>query len=148
VTLARDRLDDFRGFLNDALEAAVEAARRDDALILDATVGGRGVCLDLLRRVEQAGPFGQGNPEPLFALPEQQIAYAQIVGADHVRARLRSRDGATVDAIAFRAMHSPLGEALLKGDGAQLHVAAKLSGNFFRGVERVETRIIDVARVQ
>lgn len=148
VTLARDRLDDFRGFLNEALEAAVEAARRDDALILDATVGGRGVCLDLLRRVEQAGPFGQGNPEPLFALPEQQIAYAQIVGADHVRARLRSRDGATVDAIAFRAMHSPLGEALLKGDGAQLHVAAKLSGNFFRGVERVETRIIDAARVQ
>jgi single-stranded-DNA-specific exonuclease len=147
VTLARDRLDDFRAFLNEALEAAVEAARLDDALILDATVAGRGVCLDLLRRVEQAGPFGQGNPEPLFALPEQQVTYAQIVGADHVRARLRSRDGATVDAIAFRAMHSPLGEALLKGDGA-LHVAAKLSGNFFRGVERVETRIIDVARVQ
>jgi single-stranded-DNA-specific exonuclease len=148
VTLAGDRVEDFRAFLNEALEAAVEAARLDDALILDATLAGRGVCLDLLRRVERAGPFGQGNPEPVFALPEQQIAFAQTVGADHVRARLRSRDGAMVDAIAFRAAHSPLGEALLKGDGAQLHVAARLACNVFRGVERVETRIVDAARIQ
>ncbi|MFZ3179077.1 MAG: single-stranded-DNA-specific exonuclease RecJ [Methylocystis silviterrae] len=148
VTLARDKIDDFRAFLDEALAESVEAARLDDALVVDAAVAGRGVCLELLRRVERAGPFGQGNPEPLFALPEQQVTFAQTVGADHVRARLRSRDGATVDAIAFRAVHSPLGEALLRGDGAQLHVAAKLSRNVFRGIERVETRIVDLARVQ
>lgn len=148
VTLAQGKIDEFRAFLDEALEASVEAARLDDALVVDAAVAGRGVCLELLRRVEQAGPFGQGNPEPLFALPEQQVTFAQTVGADHVRARLRSRDGATVDAIAFRAMHSPLGEALLRRDGAQLHVAAKLSRNVFRGIERVETRIVDLARVQ
>ncbi|RNJ50164.1 single-stranded-DNA-specific exonuclease RecJ [Methylocystis hirsuta] len=148
VTLARGKIDDFRAFLDEALAASVEAARLDDALVLDAAVAGRGVSLELLRRVERAGPFGQGNPEPLFALPEQQVTFAQTVGADHVRARLRSRDGATVDAIAFRALHSPLGEALLRGDGAQLHVAAKLSRNVFRGIERVETRIVDLARVQ
>ncbi len=148
VTLARGKIDEFRAFLDEALEASVEAARLDDALVVDAAVAGRGVCLELLRRVERAGPFGQGNPEPLFALPEQQITFAQTVGADHVRARLRSRDGATVDALAFRAVQSPLGEALLKRDGAQLHVAAKLSRNVFRGIERVETRIVDLARVQ
>ncbi|MFO1104404.1 MAG: single-stranded-DNA-specific exonuclease RecJ [Methylocystis sp.] len=148
VTLARDRVDDFRVFLNETLEASVEAARREDALILDGALAGRGVSLDLLRRVERAGPFGQGNPEPIFVLPEQQVAFARIVGADHVRARLRSRDGATVDAIAFRAANSPLGGALLKGEGAAFHVAAKLSGNVFRGVERVETRIVDLARAQ
>jgi single-stranded-DNA-specific exonuclease len=148
VTLARDRLDEFRVFLNESLEAAVEAARRDDALVVDAALAGRGVSLELLRRLERAGPFGQGNPEPLFALPEQQVAFAQTVGTDHVRARLRSRDGATVDAIAFGVASSPLGEALLRGDGAPFHVAAKLSCNVFRGIERVETRIVDLARVQ
>jgi single-stranded-DNA-specific exonuclease len=148
LTLTQGKIDEFRAFLDEALEASVEAARLDDALVVDAAVAGRGVCLELLRRVEQAGPFGQGNPEPLFALPEQQVTFAQTVGADHVRARLRSRDGATVDAIAFRAMHSPLGEALLRRDGAQLHVAARLSRNVFRGIERVETRIVDLARVQ
>ncbi|MBM3625764.1 MAG: single-stranded-DNA-specific exonuclease RecJ, partial [Alphaproteobacteria bacterium] len=148
ATLTRDKVGDFRAFLNEALEADVAAARLDDALVLDAALAGRGVSLDLLRRVERAGPFGQGNPEPLFALPEQQVAFAQTVGSDHVRARLRSRDGATVDAIAFGAASSPLGDALLRGERTQFHVAAKLSGSVFRGVERVETRIVDLARVQ
>ncbi len=146
VTVARDRIDDLRAFMNDALEASVEAARSDDALMVDAALAGRGVSLELVRRVEQAGPFGQGNPEPLFALPEQQVAYASIVGSEHVRARLRSGDGAMVDAIAFRAANSPLGDALLRGQGQRLHVAARLSCNVFRGVERVETRIVDAAQ--
>ncbi len=147
VTVARDRVEQLRAFLNDTLADAVETVRGADALVIDAALTGRGVNLDLLRRVEKAGPFGQGNPEPLFALPEQRIADASIVGEKHVRVRLRSGDGASVDAIAFRAVDTPLGEALLRGRGERLHVAARLSANHFRGVERVETRIADLARV-
>jgi single-stranded-DNA-specific exonuclease len=106
------------------------------------------VTLDLLRRVEKAGPFGQGNPEPVFALPEQRLTDAMVVGEHHVRARLRSGDGASVEAIAFRCVGSPLGDALLRGRGDLFHVAARLSANSFRGVERVETRLVDLARVQ
>lgn len=148
VTLARGRLDEFRSYLNDALADAVDAARDADALVIDAAVSGRGVNIDLLRRVERAGPYGQGNPEPLFALPEQRLADAMVVGENHVRARLRSGDGATVEAIAFRAIGSPIGDALLRGRGEVFHVAARVSANHFRGVERVETRIADLARVQ
>ncbi|PPD42506.1 MAG: single-stranded-DNA-specific exonuclease RecJ [Methylocystis sp.] len=146
VTVARGRFDDLRAFLNETLADAVEAARDADALVIDAALTGRGVNLDLLRRVEKAGPFGQGNREPLFVLPEQQIADASVVGEKHVRVRLRSGDGASLDAIAFRAVETPLGEALLRGRGERFHVAARLSANTFRGVERVETRIVDLAR--
>lgn len=146
VTLARNRVGDFRAFLDDALGEAVETARGADALVIDASVSGRGVSLDLVRRVEKAGPFGQGNPEPVFALPEQRVVDAAIVGEAHVRARLRSGDGASVDAIAFRVVGSPLGDALLRGRGELFHVAARFSASQFRGVERVETRIADLAR--
>ena len=71
---------------------------------------------------------------------------AAIVGEAHVRARLRSGDGASVDAIAFRVVGSPLGDALLRGRGELFHVAARFSASQFRGVERVETRIADLAR--
>jgi single-stranded-DNA-specific exonuclease len=146
VTLERGRVGEFRAFLNDALAEAVEAARDADALVIDAALAGRGVSLDVLRRVESAGPYGQGNPEPLFALPEQRVTDATIVGENHIRARLRSGDGASVQAIAFRSVGSPLGDALLRGRGELFHVAARLSGNQFRGVEKVETRIVDLAR--
>jgi single-stranded-DNA-specific exonuclease len=148
VTLARERIADFTAFLNDTLAESVEKVRAADALVIDATLSARGVTLDLLRRVEKAGPFGQGNPEPVFALPEQRLTDAMVVGEHHVRARLRSGDGASVEAIAFRCVGSPLGDALLRGRGDLFHVAARLSANSFRGVERVETRLVDLAPVQ
>ncbi|CAJ0863187.1 Single-stranded-DNA-specific exonuclease RecJ [freshwater sediment metagenome] len=148
VTLAREKIADFTAFLNDTLAESVEKVRAADALVIDATLSARGVTLDLLRRVEKAGPFGQGNPEPVFALPEQRLTDAMVVGEHHIRARLRAGDGASVEAIAFRCVGSPLGDALLRGRGDLFHVAARLSANSFRGVERVETRLVDLAPVQ
>ncbi|RTL89024.1 MAG: single-stranded-DNA-specific exonuclease RecJ [Hyphomicrobiales bacterium] len=146
VTLTREKLADFRAFMDDALADAVEAARGADALVIDAALSARGVGLDLLRRVEKAGPFGQGNPEPVFVLPEHRLIDAMIVGERHIRARLRSGDGAALETIAFRCVGAPLGDALLKGRGELFHVAARLSPNSFRGVERVEARLVDMAR--
>jgi len=145
VTVARARLDDFRAFMNDILESQVATARQGDALLIDAAVTARGATLDLIRRVEQAGPFGQGNSEPVFVLPEHVVVDAGVVGADHVRVRLQAGDGARLDAIAFRAMGSQLGPALIEGRGRAFHVAARLSAGAYRGVERVETQIVDAA---
>ena len=145
VTIARARLDAFRDFLNGVLDAQVRAARDGDALPIDAALTARGVTLDLVRGLERAGPFGQGNPEPIFVLPEHVVVNAGVVGTDHVRARLQSGDGARLDAIAFRAAGGPLGQALLESQGRVLHVAARLSVGAFRGVERAETHIVDAA---
>jgi single-stranded-DNA-specific exonuclease len=145
ATVARKQLDAFRAFMNDALEDVVATARSDDVLMVDASLTARGATLDLTRRIEMAGPFGAGNPEPLLAFPNHRIVDASVVGSDHVRARLQAGDGARLDAIAFRAMGSELGPALLNGRGRSFHVAARLGVNFFRGSERVETRIVDLA---
>lgn len=146
VTLARDRIETFRAFMNEALEEDVERSRAGDALLVDAALTARGAGLDLARALERAGPFGAGNPEPLLVFPDHRIADAAVVGSDHVRARLQSGDGARLDAIAFRAVGTELGDALLRGRGQVLHVAARLGVKTFRGAERVETRIVDLAR--
>lgn len=145
VTLARDRLDAFRSFMNEELSEPVARARAGDALLVDGSLTARGASVDLARELERAGPFGAGNSEPLFVFPDHSIVDAGVVGADHVRARLQSGDGARVDAIAFRAAGTEIGEALLRGRGRSLHVAARLGIGAFRGVERAETRIIDLA---
>ena len=145
VTISRARLDAFREFMNDALEGEVAAAREGDALLVDASLTARGATIDLVGRVEKAGPFGQGNPEPLFVLPGHRIVDAAVVGTDHVRARLQAGDGARLDTIAFRARGSELGPALLEGRGRSFHVAARLSTSTYRGAERVEARIVDLA---
>ncbi len=93
----------------------------------------------------RAGPFGSGNPEPVIALPGHTVVYADKVGDSHVRARLKSGDGAIVDAIAFRAYEQPLGKALLAHRGKPIHAAGTLSVDRWNGSERVQLRISDVA---
>jgi single-stranded-DNA-specific exonuclease len=62
-----------------------------------------------------------------------------------VRARLQSSDGATINAIAFRAAGQKLGEALLKNRGRAVHVAGTLAIDRWQGSERIQLRMIDVA---
>ena len=148
VTIARDGLEAFRDFMNQTLEREVEAVRRDDILRIDAALTARGASAELAREVGMAGPFGQGNSEPIFALATHKISYASVVGSSHVRARLRSGDGAEIDAICFRALESPLGDALMRGRGGSFHVAARLSLGAFRGAEKLDAQIVDMAPAQ
>ncbi len=65
------------------------------------------------------GRSGAGNAEPLLALPGRcgGGAFADVVGGSHVKLRLAGGDGTVLDAIAFRAVGTPLGDGLLGARG-------------------------------
>jgi single-stranded-DNA-specific exonuclease len=146
ITIRRERLAEFRAYLETALGEAVEAARRDEALLIDGALGAAAAKLEFIASMMRAGPFGAGNPDPVFALPAHTIAFADVVGGQHIRARLRSVDGAFLNAIAFRAANTDLGRALIEGRGQAMHVAGQLSIDRWQGAERVQLRLLDVAR--
>ena len=101
---------------------------------------------DLATTINRAGPFGAGNPEPMIALPAHTVAYAEEVGQAHVRVRLRSGDGAVINAIAFRAAGQKLGAALIQArSGGPVHVAGSFALDRWQGEERVQMRIADIA---
>jgi single-stranded-DNA-specific exonuclease len=147
ITVAPDRIPEFRAFLEEALAPAVEAARRSDALLIDGAVAAGAANVDLVVTMNRAGPFGPGNPEPVLVLPSHIVAYAEPVGQSHIRARLRSGDGSTVNAIAFRAAGQPLGSMLLANRGRPLHAAGALSLDQWQGEPRVQLRLMDAAEV-
>jgi single-stranded-DNA-specific exonuclease len=145
VTLERARLAAFRAHLETELGAAVEAARRDDALLIDGALTAAAARAELCETLSRAGPFGAGNPEPVFALPAHVLVHAEEVGHGHVRARLKSGDGASVAAIAFRAAREPLGRALIENRGRTLHAAGGLVVDRWQGDNQAQLRIVDVA---
>src|ERR1700724_2160854 len=102
VTLRKSALAPLRAFLESSLAADVEVARRANGLMIDGAVSAGAANLELATMIERAGPFGSGNPEPVIALPAHTLAYTEEAGQSHIRARLKSADGAGVNAIAFR----------------------------------------------
>jgi single-stranded-DNA-specific exonuclease len=145
VTLAREKLGDFRAFLEERLAAPVASARLDAGLVVDAAVAAAAATPALVRSIEAAGPFGAGNPEPLFALPRHRLTEVFPVGADHLRLRAVAGDGQPIEAIAFRAAGKPLGEGLALAKGGLVHLAGTLSINSYGGRERTQLRVVDAA---
>ena len=146
VTLDRARLGDFRAFLEDKLGAAVERARADSALLIDAALTAGGARPELIAALDKAGPYGSANPEPVFAFPAHRLLDAAVVGGAHVRFRAAAGDNSRLDGIAFRAAGAPLGDMLLQGRGESLHLAGQLALDHYGGRERVQFRLIDAAR--
>jgi single-stranded-DNA-specific exonuclease len=145
VTLRKEKLAEFRAYLENALARDVAEARHVNELYIDGAVSARAVTPELATTLNRAGPFGSGNPEPVLALPAHQLVFADEVGQAHLRLRFKSGDGAIVNGIAFRSVGQKLGNALLANRGQQLHVAGSLSVDRYQGAERVQFRVVDVA---
>jgi single-stranded-DNA-specific exonuclease len=148
VTMRKGALAQLRAFLETALSADVATARRLSGLMIDGAVSAAGANLDLVATIERAGPFGSGNPEPVIALPAHTVTYAEEVGQAHMRVRLKSADGASVNAIAFRAAGQKLGAALLQNRGRQVHAAGSFAIDRWQGEERVQFRLTDIAAAE
>src|SRR5579863_706159 len=145
VTLRKGALAELRAFLESALAADVEAARRASGLMIDGAVTAAAANADLVAMIGRAGPFGAGNPEPVIALPAHTIAFAEEVGQAHMRVRLKSGDGSGVNAIAFRAVGGKLGAALHNSRGQRVHAAGTVALDRWQGEERVQFKLVDIA---
>jgi single-stranded-DNA-specific exonuclease len=146
VTVAPGDIGRFAAFVSERLAAGVGDPQLLDSLAIDATLAAGGARPEIVAAVSKAGPFGSGQPEPVFAFANHRVTDAREVGSSgHVRVSLRSGDGATIGGIAFRAAGQPLGQALLKAVGGPLHVAGTLCIDRWGGAERVELRIVDAA---
>jgi single-stranded-DNA-specific exonuclease len=145
VTLRKERLAEFRAYMESALAADVANSRHENELLIDGAVSARAVTPEFVNTLNRAGPFGAGNPEPVLALPAHELIFADEVGQAHLRLRFKSGDGAIVNAMAFRSVGQKLGNALVQNRGQQLHVAGSLAVDRWQGAERVQMRVSDVA---
>jgi len=145
LTVEWDKVAALKDFLSDALADELAAASGEArALSVDAAGAVGAIDLDLVDAIDRIGPYGQGHPEPVFALPDVRVCYAKLVKEEHVRFTLEDARGARVGGIAFRAMKSALGEALLKREGV-FHAAVRVKRNEWNGSSRAEVEIVDLA---
>src|SRR6185312_1821176 len=145
ITVERARLGELRAFFEERAAADVFRLQDEESLAIDGALAAEGATLGLLDALEKAGPFGAGHVAPVFVLPRHRLADARSVGTNHIRVELQSESGGRVQAIAFRAVDTVLGDFLFKNRGKTVHVAGSLSGNYWNGNKTVQFRIMDAA---
>jgi single-stranded-DNA-specific exonuclease len=148
LTVEWDKVEALKDFLSERLEGELAASAGEArALSVDAAGAIGAMDLSLIDALDRIGPYGQGHPEPVFALPDVRVCFSKLVKEEHVRFTLEDARGARIGGIAFRAMKSPLGEAMMKKDGV-FHAAVRLKRNEWNGNVRAEAEIVDMAEAK
>jgi single-stranded-DNA-specific exonuclease len=142
LTLLPDRIESF----TEAFEAHAKEHLRDDDTVarldVDAAVSLRQLTRDAVGQLERLGPFGQGNPRPVFVTHGVRLAAPpRRVGAknDHLQFVITDNT-ATVRCVAFRMAH--IEKKLLEADA--FNIAYEVQVNAYNGNTTVEFVVLDV----
>ncbi|HUF12427.1 MAG TPA: single-stranded-DNA-specific exonuclease RecJ [Longimicrobiales bacterium] len=138
-----DRVDEFRDALNRHARASLTPADLTPSVIYDVELGLDEATPELVRLLRHLGPFGKGNPAPVFLVRGVRVPdppRALGTGGDHARLTLTS-DGAALLAVGFR-----IGARLCEPGACDgpLDVVLQLQVDHWRGEERLEARLLDV----
>ena len=147
LTVARDKLDAAMERLGELLAKQGAGLGGAADLRLDGVLMPGAATVDLVQRIEAAGPFGAGASAPRFAFPDVAISFAKRVGESHLKLRFGDGMGASIDTICFGAFDGPLGPALSDRSGGRFHLAGRLEINSWGGRQAVQMRLEDAARV-
>jgi len=149
-SLKKERIDDFFNFLDDYIrnhtqpdEEAIHTLEIDSILNVDA------VNVDLYEKLQVLEPYGEDNPEPCFAFPDVKIAKTILTKNGHIICKLVSTSGKYLDAVAFRAENTPMGQKLLgkKDVTESFYIAGTLKLDTWNGNNKLQIFIRDMACV-
>ena len=133
LTVEWDKVEALKDFLSEQLEAEIAAAAGEArALSIDA-VGARWRGRSRSdRRARPHRPLRPGPSRTGVRARRRARRFRKLVKEEHVRFTLEDARGARIGGIAFRAMKSALGEALMKREGV-FHAAVRVKRNDWNG---------------
>ncbi len=138
----KDKLVSLTNFFNTHMAPMVESSDLIYKYDMDLSIDG--ATFELIDNLEHLAPFGMGNPTPKFRFPRTRLNFSGIVGEQHIKCRFAKMEGGYVDAIAFRCVGTPLGNALLNSINKEIDVIGTLRKDSWMGKETVKLHIDDV----
>ena len=136
LTIERSRFDEFAAAFAREIERLGYDGDQAEIIITDGELSSNELNLDVAQLLKDAGPWGQGFPEPLFEGRFEVIEH-RVLKERHLKLLVEAGDSEPMDAIAFNSVES--------GDQMQLNrirATYRLDVNEFRGQRKAQL-IID-----
>jgi single-stranded-DNA-specific exonuclease len=146
LTVAPGGVAALTEWLNERLGHMVSEAQGSRALSLDALLAPGGINAGFAEAIEEGGPYGHGWSQPRIVTGPVRLIKADVVGTSHVRLIAGGDDGKSFKAIAFRAVDSAMGQALLgAGPSRRLWLAGRVKRDDWSGRGAAEMHLDDAA---
>lgn len=128
----------LREAFNHALQTLFPEGLPEPELPIDLELSPADLNVRFLKELDQLAPFGQGNPEPVFALRKVNIEKVTRMGRDHCRFLLpRPAGRAPLDGVAWNVEGRP------PPAHVPMDMAVKFEWNTFRGQRSPRVTLLD-----
>lgn len=111
----------------------------DRTLIVDLDISGQDLSFADLDLLAQLGPFGLGNPEPVFTVKGYEVQWKRVLKEKHLKLSVGTAGTSAYEALWFSAKH---GFDLAEGEIVDIAFSPKVSE--FRGRKSIEFRVKDL----
>lgn len=143
MTIRNEHLDTFYNRFNALVEEALVGVETVPELAIDRVLHPEDLSLDLINRLGRLQPFGEGNPEPVFALRSAQLVSVRKVGKDEQHWKLG------IERLAGRPPLDVVGWSLVArypdlAPGMRLDLAGTAAANLWNGRESVQLVLKDI----
>jgi len=133
LSLARENFLAFTQAFDEEVARWLSDDDLEGKIFSDGELSSQDLTLDLAEHLREAGPWGQGFPEPMFD-NEFEVLDQRVVGEKHLKLRLRHGGRRAIDAIAFNSVADP--QAL--PSWTRVRAAYRLDVNDYQGSRQVQ----------
>ena len=141
LTMEAARVPEFRRRINAWADETLEPDQLRPRLRIDGPLSLNGITHDLVRGLDALGPFGMGNPRPVFhAAPVEIVDGPRTLKERHLKMTF-SQQGRRFRAIAWRAAERA---GFLEKHRAGVNLAFSLDRNEYQGETYLELNVCDI----
>jgi single-stranded-DNA-specific exonuclease len=141
LTMEACRVPEFRARINAYADAVLEPDQLRPRLRIDAPLSLKAITPDLVRGLDSLGPFGMGNPRPIFhASPVEIVDGPRSIKERHLSMTF-NQEGRRFRAIAWRAAEQA---DFLDRNRAGVNLAFSLERNEYKGETYLELNVADI----
>jgi single-stranded-DNA-specific exonuclease len=145
LTMEAARVPEFRARINAYADAVLEPDQLRPRLRIDGPLSLRAITPDLVRGLDAMGPFGMGNPRPIFHATPVEIVDGPRAIKDRHLSMTFSQDGRRFRGIAWRAAEQA---EFLDRHRAGVNLAFSLDRNEYQGETYLELSVADIKALE
>ena len=139
-TVNENKINELGGALRDAYEK-MEKQEVDRVLWVDKEIALGEITWSFLETIEKFGPFGMGNPKPVFLLKDLEVSGVKMFGNGGIHLQLDFQsDNKKISAIGFF-MSNGYGLDIKKG--TRIDLVANIERNTFMNRNELRLKIVD-----
>jgi single-stranded-DNA-specific exonuclease len=140
LTMEAERVPEFRARINAYADEVIEPDQLRPRLRIDAPLSLQAITHDLMRGLDQLGPFGLANPKPVFHASGVQIVDGPRAIKDRHLKMTFAQGGRRFRAMAWRAIERA---GFLEDHRGGMNLAFSLNKNEYQGETYLELTVAD-----